>query len=138
MVRKLLDGMPLALERAASRLRALSIRDLASRLTTPLGLLAADQRRVSRQLSVLAGGWTLHDAESAFGAEVIQGSIRLVDHAFVLVDRTTPATFLGWVWRGRITILGGLMASWATWSAAGYWREMMSVADGMARATSAQ
>ncbi|KDN87687.1 hypothetical protein KCH_05420 [Kitasatospora cheerisanensis KCTC 2395] len=82
-----LDGLPLALELAAARLRALTVRQVADRLHDRLGLLdrgtrtaldrhrtlravidwswdllAEDERVLLRRLSVFAGGATLPDA----------------------------------------------------------------------------
>jgi predicted ATPase/class 3 adenylate cyclase len=87
-----LDGLPLALELAASRLRVLSPDALASRLGDRLPLLTggardvperqrtlretirwseealgAEERRLFDRLSVFAGGWTLEAAEAVCG-----------------------------------------------------------------------
>jgi predicted ATPase/DNA-binding SARP family transcriptional activator/DNA-binding NarL/FixJ family response regulator len=84
-----LDGMPLAIELAASRVGVLSPEQLAVRLDDALGvlidgsrgkrarhqtlramldwsydLLSESERTLLRRLSVFAGGWTLDDAES--------------------------------------------------------------------------
>ena len=84
-----LDGIPLALELAAARTRALSVEQIAGRLDdrfrlltrgsptalprqqTLLGtldwsheLLGEQERRLLRRLSVFAGGWTLEAAEA--------------------------------------------------------------------------
>jgi predicted ATPase/class 3 adenylate cyclase len=84
-----LDGIPLALELAAARLRALPVQALADRLRDSFALLAtrdttvaprqrtlqtlidwscdllaADERLLYRRLSVFAGGWTLDAAEA--------------------------------------------------------------------------
>jgi tetratricopeptide (TPR) repeat protein len=83
-----LDGIPLALELAAARVRALSVVEIAARLSDRLGLLTRgdrtalprqqtlrasidwsydlltdDERALLRRLSVFAGGWTLEAAE---------------------------------------------------------------------------
>jgi len=88
-----LDGIPLALELAAARLRALSVEDLAKRLVDRFALLKSrdttvlprqqtlralidwsydllddDERALFRALSVFAGGWTLDAAEAVTGA----------------------------------------------------------------------
>jgi predicted ATPase/DNA-binding SARP family transcriptional activator len=92
-----LDGIPLAIELAATRLRALSVEELAARLEdrfrlltqgsrTALprqqtlqatldwsyGLLSERERTLLRRLSVFVGGWTLEPAEAvcASGASV--------------------------------------------------------------------
>jgi predicted ATPase/class 3 adenylate cyclase len=84
-----LDGIPLALELAAARLRALPVQALADRLRDSFALIAtrdttvaprqrtlqtlidwshdlldADERVLYRRLSVFAGGWTLEAAEA--------------------------------------------------------------------------
>jgi non-specific serine/threonine protein kinase len=84
-----LDGIPLALELAAARLRVLPVQTLADRLHDSFALLATrdstvaprqrtlqtlidwshdllaeDERRLYRRLSVFAGGWTLEAAEA--------------------------------------------------------------------------
>ena len=89
------DQLPLAIELAAARVRALSTTAIHERLTERLGLLASrnrdveerqrtleatiawsydllddDERRVLRGLSVFAGGCTLAAAEAVAGADV--------------------------------------------------------------------
>ncbi len=89
------DQLPLAIELAAARVRALSTTAIHERLTERLGLLASrnrdveerqrtleatiawsfdllddDERRVLRSLSVFAGGCTLAAAEAVAGADV--------------------------------------------------------------------
>jgi predicted ATPase len=89
------DQLPLAIELAAARVRALSTTAIHERLTERLGLLASrnrdveerqrtleatiawsydllddDERRVLRGLSVFAGGCTLPAAEAVAGAEL--------------------------------------------------------------------
>jgi predicted ATPase/DNA-binding CsgD family transcriptional regulator len=84
-----LDGIPLAIELAAARVRALSVEDLAARLNDSLALLKGgphatlprqqtmratldwshallsdDERVLFRRLAVFAGGWTLEAAEA--------------------------------------------------------------------------
>jgi predicted ATPase/class 3 adenylate cyclase len=108
-----LDGIPLALELAAARLRGLTLEQLVARLDdrfrllvggsrTALrrqqtlraavdwsyGLLADDERTLLRRLSVFAGGWTVEAAEAA-GADlpdVLGLLLQLVDKSLVLVD----------------------------------------------------
>ncbi len=91
-----LDGLPLAIELAAARVSILSLRQLADRLSDPLGVLAtagrtreprqqtlratldwsfdlldSAERRLLARLSVFAGGWGLEAAEEVCsGAEV--------------------------------------------------------------------
>src|SRR5205807_10557507 len=86
---RLLDGVPLALELAAARVRAMPVEQVASRLDdrfrlltggsrTALprqqtlralidwsyDLLSEEERALLRRLSVFAGGWTLEAAET--------------------------------------------------------------------------
>jgi predicted ATPase/DNA-binding XRE family transcriptional regulator len=106
-----LDGIPLALELAAARLRGLSVHDLVTRLDAPFGLLSgagprrarhqslratidwsyalldAPHQRLGRQLSVFSGGWTLSAAEAVCGEVALDGLLSLVDHSLVHVDR---------------------------------------------------
>lgn len=106
-----LDGLPLALELAASRLRVLDPASLASRLEHRLPLLkggARDlparhrtldetirwshdilepgDRRLFARLSVFAGGWTLDAAEAVCDGDdidVLEGLSTLVDNSLV-------------------------------------------------------
>jgi non-specific serine/threonine protein kinase len=112
-----LDGIPLAIELAAARLRVLSIEQIDSRLDdrfrlltqtdrTTTGrqrtlratvdwsydLLAEDERRLLRRLSVFAGGWTLDAAEHVCAGDGIERDdvldlmTRLVDKSLVMAD----------------------------------------------------
>lgn len=92
-----LDGIPLALELAAARVRALTVEQIASRLDERFQLLAAGrrtavprhqtlramvdwsyallsdgERSLFRRLSVFAGGWTLEAAERVCAGEEIE------------------------------------------------------------------
>jgi predicted ATPase len=103
-----LDGLPLAIELAASRLRAMSIEDLAARLDRPLRLAAGGgEHRPGRhrsldacidwsyqllpagaaallgQLGAFVGGWTLAVAERLAGADAIDRTAELVDSGLV-------------------------------------------------------
>jgi non-specific serine/threonine protein kinase len=108
-----LDGIPLALELAAARLRGLTLEQLVARLDDRFRLLAGGgrtalrrqqtlratvdwsyallsepERALLRRLSVFAGGWTLEAAE-AVGADlpdVLGLLLQLVDKSLVLVD----------------------------------------------------
>ncbi len=87
-----LDGIPLAIELAAARARALDVEQIAARLDDRFGLLAGSsrsapprqqtlratldwshellsepERALLRRLSVFAGGWTLEAAEAVCG-----------------------------------------------------------------------
>jgi len=112
-----LDGIPLALELAAARLKLLSVEQIRSRLNDRFRLLTGSPRALSRhqtllatlqwsyehlepgeqqwlqRLAVFAGGWTLEAAaavasETADEAEAVERLARLVDQSLVLVERT--------------------------------------------------
>jgi predicted ATPase/class 3 adenylate cyclase len=101
-----LDGLPLALELAASRINVLGPRDLSDRLQQRLPLLTGgardlperhrtlrgaiewshellspDEQRLLARLSIFAGGWTLQAAEAVCNADldVLDGLEALVD-----------------------------------------------------------
>ncbi|GLZ79699.1 SARP family transcriptional regulator [Actinorhabdospora filicis] len=110
-----LDGLPLALELAATRVRTLGVHGLAHRLADRFTLLtggardapsrqrtlravidwswelaAAPERDALRRLSAHAGGWDLDAAEAVAGPGVLDPLSRLVDRSLVaLAD--TPA-----------------------------------------------
>jgi predicted ATPase/DNA-binding SARP family transcriptional activator len=110
-----LDGMPLAIELAAARIRHLSPAQLAERLETALdvlgtgsrnaldrqqtlratldwsyALLGDDERALFGALSVFAGDFDIEAAE-AVGGDALDVLGRLVDKSLVLVDRTAGA-----------------------------------------------
>ncbi|WP_248963818.1 AfsR/SARP family transcriptional regulator [Sphaerisporangium perillae] len=115
-----LDGMPLAIELAAARVKALSVADIAARLRDRFSLLTAGprtsearhrtlratldwshdllsdaERRLLRRLAVFRGGWTLIAAEEVCSfAGIERGEV--LDLLFRLVDRSLvvpdPAT----------------------------------------------
>ncbi|MGH2748318.1 MAG: AfsR/SARP family transcriptional regulator [Actinomycetota bacterium] len=112
-----LDGMPLALELAASRMRTMSVEQIAGRLDdrfrfltggsrTALprhqtlrgvmdwsyALLSEDERRLFARLSVFVGGFTLAAAERIGAAgghrgDTVELLTRLVEKSLVSVDR---------------------------------------------------
>jgi predicted ATPase/class 3 adenylate cyclase len=109
-----LDGLPLALELAAARVRALPIASIAERLHDRFRLLTGgDKTRLPRQqtlsalidwsydllnerertllmrLSVFAGGFTLEAAEfvASGDSDVLHTLIQLVDKSLVLLER---------------------------------------------------
>jgi predicted ATPase/class 3 adenylate cyclase len=113
-----LDGMPLAIELAAGRLRSLSFAGLAGRLTDQLAvltrspaaagdearhrtlglaidwsydLLTDQQRTLARRLSVFVGGFRLDGAEAVSGADVdvLDGVDELVAKSLVTFDGVT-------------------------------------------------
>jgi predicted ATPase/class 3 adenylate cyclase len=107
-----LDGIPLALELAAARVRALSVDEIAARLNDRFRLLTSgdrtalprqqtlrasidwsydlltnDERALLRRLAVFAGDWTLEAAEAvAPGGEVLVADI--VDLLSQLVEKS--------------------------------------------------
>jgi predicted ATPase len=113
-----LDGIPLAIELAAGRLRSLSLADLAARLGDQLTVLARhqsagpdetrhrtlrmtldwsydlltdNQRTLARRLSVFAGGFRLDAVEAVCGddLDVLDGIDELVAKSLVTFDPTT-------------------------------------------------
>jgi DNA-binding CsgD family transcriptional regulator/tetratricopeptide (TPR) repeat protein len=111
-----LDGIPLALELAATRVPSLGLEGLAERLDDRLRLLVGgrtaarhqtlratldwsyellgeSERRLFARLAPFAGGWTLPDAEAVCaGAElpkeqVAERMLNLVDQSLVVVDQ---------------------------------------------------
>ncbi|WP_344335834.1 ATP-binding protein, partial [Kitasatospora putterlickiae] len=108
-----LDGLPLAIELAAARLRVMTARQIADRLDGRFALLTAgsrtllprqqtlravvdwswdllgkQERAVLRRLAVFAGGWTLEEAEAVCsdGAEVPAEEV--ADLLLSLVDKS--------------------------------------------------
>ena len=104
-----LDGIALAIELAAARMRWLSVEQIASRIDGSFGLLGAydrtaparqrtleatidwsydslteEEREALRALSVFAGGWTLEAAEGILGADALGVLGRLVDKSLVV------------------------------------------------------
>jgi predicted ATPase/DNA-binding winged helix-turn-helix (wHTH) protein len=107
------DGLPLAIELAAARLRVLSPRSLLERLGNRLqvlkggaddiparqktlrdaiewshDLLSAEEQKLFRRLAVFVGGWTLDAAEAIATGEDLTESVldlltRLMDHSLV-------------------------------------------------------
>jgi predicted ATPase/DNA-binding CsgD family transcriptional regulator len=107
------DGIPLAIELAAARVRALGVEEIAARLADgPFrlltagrgvpprqrtlaaaidwshGLLAEPERTLLRRLSVFIGGFALDAAEAVCeGGDVLDGLTGLVDKSLLLADR---------------------------------------------------
>ncbi|MEW2636086.1 BTAD domain-containing putative transcriptional regulator [Streptomyces sp. NPDC048389] len=104
-----LDGLPLALELAAARLRSLTPRQIADRLDDRFRLLTGgsrtllprqqtlravvdwswdlldeSERAVLRRLSVFSGGCTLERAEAVCGADALDSLTSLVDKSLVI------------------------------------------------------
>ncbi|GAA1952568.1 LuxR C-terminal-related transcriptional regulator [Catenulispora subtropica] len=108
-----LDGIPLALELAAARVRALSVEEIEARLSDRFALLSgpfrfaetrhrtlrtsvewshqlltAEEQELFAGLSVFSGGWTLHAAKGAIGPHAVDALTRLVDKSLVTVEPT--------------------------------------------------
>ncbi|TWP53723.1 AAA family ATPase [Lentzea tibetensis] len=101
-----LDGLPLAIELAAARLRALSIAQLVHRLTDNLSildgpgrtltatidwsyrLLTEDEQRLLTRLSVFRGSFSLRSAEAVCGDHVLPVLVSLVERSLVLARDT--------------------------------------------------
>jgi predicted ATPase/DNA-binding CsgD family transcriptional regulator len=107
------DGMPLAIELAAARVRALEVDEIAARLSAgpfrlltggpgapprqqtlaaaldwSYDLLAEPERALLRRLSVFAGGFALDAAEAVCGGDaVLDGLTSLVDKSLVVAGR---------------------------------------------------
>ncbi|MER7170466.1 ATP-binding protein [Streptomyces mesophilus] len=106
-----LDGLPLALELAAARLRLLTPRQLADRLDDRFRLLTGggrtllprqqtlravvdwswdlldeDERAVLRRLAVFAGGCALEQAQEVCGQDTLEALGALVDKSLVVAD----------------------------------------------------
>ncbi|MER5864273.1 BTAD domain-containing putative transcriptional regulator [Kitasatospora sp. NPDC002040] len=115
-----LDGLPLAIELAAARLRGLTPRQLADRLDGRFALLTAGsrtllprqqtlravvdwswdllgkrERAVLRRLAVFAGGCTLEDAEQVCADEVEVPREEVADLLLSLVDKSLLVAGLG-------------------------------------------
>jgi tetratricopeptide (TPR) repeat protein len=107
-----LDGIPLAVELAAARVRGLSVEQIASRLDDRFHLLTSGARTVLprhqtlhalidwshdllseperallRRLSVFAGGWTLEAAESVCAGDALE-SDQILEVLLHLVDKS--------------------------------------------------
>jgi len=121
-IAKQLDGLPLALELAATRVRVLSVEEIASRLGDGLRLLVGDRTATARhhtleatfdwshallspaeqvlfrRLSVFRGGFTLAAAEAVCTgegptrAEVLDVLSLLVEKSLVIADPTNGST----------------------------------------------
>jgi non-specific serine/threonine protein kinase len=110
-----LDGIPLAIELAAARLRVLSVEEIRAKLGDRFRLLTAGSRAISRhqtlqaalqwsyeqlapdeqsllrRVSVFAGGWTLDTAMAVAGQgageiELVHRFGRLVDKSLIVVE----------------------------------------------------
>lgn len=105
---RLVDGLPLALELAATRVSSLSPREISKRVSHDIGVLAAprgsatarhqtmraaldwsyrllddESAAVFRKLAIFRGGWTIEDSEAALGADSTDVIADLVDRSLV-------------------------------------------------------
>lgn len=121
-----LDGIPLAIELAAARTRALSVENIASRLSDRFRLLTTGnrtalprqqtlralidwsyellserERTLFRRLAVFAGGWTLEAAEAVCGNGAVE-SADVLDVLTALVEKSLVTVD---VERGRYGLL---------------------------------
>ena len=113
-----LDGIPLAIELAAARVRAMSVDQIAKRLDDRFRLLTGgsrtslerhqtlraavdwsynlltdEEKKLFRSLAVFSGGWTLEAAESVCGQggsgyEILDSLTQLVDKSLVNLDES--------------------------------------------------
>jgi len=114
-----LDGLPLALELAAARLRSLPLHELAERLDDRFRLLTGgsrtalprhrtlravvdwswellgeDERRLARRLAVFPAGATVESATAVHGADAFDGLVALVDRSLLqMVPDTSPVRY---------------------------------------------
>ena len=128
-----LDGLPLAIELAAARLKVLSPVALVARLSDRLAVLTAgprdaparqqtlrdtiawsydllspDEQRLFRQLSIFVGGWTLAAVEAVCApvGTVVDTLAALVDHSLVRQEpEPNPAPSLGAGFSTRFSML---------------------------------
>jgi len=136
---RIVDGLPLAIELAAARVRVLPVPEIAARLGDRFRLLGgggrtADprqrtlratvdwswelleepDRRLWRRLAVFSGGWTVAAAEAVCGGDGLEEG-EVLEGLFRLVDRslivrgTTPAVAAGGE-PARFTMLESLRA----------------------------
>ena len=107
-----LDGIPLAIELAAARVKVLAVEQIAARLDDRFrlltggsqmvlprqqtlrammdwsyDLLSEQERTVLRRLSVFAGGWTLEAAEDVGGGDGVE-KVEMIDLLAQLVDKS--------------------------------------------------
>jgi predicted ATPase/DNA-binding CsgD family transcriptional regulator len=114
-----LDGIPLAIELAAARIRVLTVEQILEKLEDPLGLLTAGSRTAAarhrtlratlgwshdllgeteralfRRLSVFVGGWDLEAAEAVGAGDAVEAGL-VLDPLSSLVDKSLVVTEAG-------------------------------------------
>ncbi len=115
-----LDGIPLALELAAARVRVLPVRDIARQLRSSFALLSTrdatvaprqrtlqrlidwshdllsePERLLYRRLSVFAGGWTLTAAQAVCSGDAALADYEVLDLLAGLVEKSLVAMLPG-------------------------------------------
>ncbi len=115
-----LDGIALALELAAARVRALPVQAMAERLRESFALLStrdatvaprqrtlqrlidwshdlleASERVLYRRLAVFAGGWTLEAAEAVCGGDALLPAAEVLDLLAALADKSLVSVLPG-------------------------------------------
>jgi predicted ATPase len=108
-----LDGLPLAVELAAAKVRVMSVEEIARRLDSRFtllrggsrdaperhqtllavidwswNLLSEDQRSALRRLSVFRAGFALEGAEAVIGGDALDRITELIDQSLVVVDES--------------------------------------------------
>jgi predicted ATPase/transcriptional regulator with XRE-family HTH domain len=119
-----LDGIPLAIELAAARIKVTPPRELLERLDRPLelltsgardapdrqrtlrdtiawsyGLLSPDEQRLLSSLSVFVGGFSLSAAEGVceVGTDVLASMEKLIDHSLLIQRESHDGTARFWM-----------------------------------------
>ena len=112
-----LDGIPLAIELAAAKIRLLSVAQIANQLAESLNVLAGGSRtalprhqtlrasmnwswslltqaeqRLMRQLSAFAGGWTLEGTQSVCDGDVLDLLQSLATKSLIVIDQRRENT----------------------------------------------
>jgi predicted ATPase/class 3 adenylate cyclase len=125
-----LDGIPLALELAAARLRLFTVEQIAARLDDRFRLLTGGsrtalprqqtlralidwsfdllplaEREALGRLSVFAGGWTFEAAETVIGSEALELLSHLVDKSLVVAEEPAQAEGLAQTGETRYHLL---------------------------------
>ena len=113
-----LDGLPLALELAAARVRALGLTEVAARLDDRFGLLSSGtataeerqrtlrgvvdwsyrlltpaERSMFRRASVFAGTFDVEGAKEVAGEDAVEALAGLVDRSIVIAEPGSPARY---------------------------------------------